>query len=323
MAHELGHAIQARADVRGATILLELQADCFAGAWTADVEAGNAEHFTVDLADLEASIAGFLELRDGIGVDPLDDRAHGTAFDRIGAFQDGYENGATRCGSYEREPPQPTERAFTSLEDFERGGNLPLDQIVDLAVEDLEDFYSLLLPELGAAWDPIDALTLIDRSDGEVSCDGTTLSDDELEYASFYCVEDDTIYVDGDNLVPELNGIGDFAVATEIARNYAFAAQAQAGIDGTERQLNLHADCLSGLWSGTTFPDVDTRPSRSLVLSPGDLDEAIIAFLSYGDSVGVPGDDESSGTGTAFERVDAFRTGFFEGVTACDEVLSG
>ncbi len=53
-AHELGHAVQARAGVLGqATILTELQADCFAGAWTADVEAGNSEHFEVTLDDLD------------------------------------------------------------------------------------------------------------------------------------------------------------------------------------------------------------------------------------------------------------------------------
>src|SRR5690606_39924510 len=45
-AHEFGHAIQARADLLHLpTIVTELQADCFAGAWTADVEAGNAEWF--------------------------------------------------------------------------------------------------------------------------------------------------------------------------------------------------------------------------------------------------------------------------------------
>jgi predicted metalloprotease len=43
-AHELAHAVQARALTSGPTIVRELQADSFAGAWTGDVEAGNAPH---------------------------------------------------------------------------------------------------------------------------------------------------------------------------------------------------------------------------------------------------------------------------------------
>ena len=47
--------------------------------------------------------------------------------------------------------------------------------------------------------------------------------------ASFYCVDNDTIYLDAVNLVPALNEIGDYAVATELARQYAYAAQVRLG----------------------------------------------------------------------------------------------
>ena len=42
IAHEFGHAIQARAEAIDRTVDLELQADCFAGAWTGHVTAGEA-----------------------------------------------------------------------------------------------------------------------------------------------------------------------------------------------------------------------------------------------------------------------------------------
>ncbi len=90
-AHEFGHAIQFRAGVEGDTIMTELQADCFAGAWTADVAEGNSEYFELTLDDLDKAIAGFLELRDGVGTAADDPAAHGTGFDRIGAFTEGFE----------------------------------------------------------------------------------------------------------------------------------------------------------------------------------------------------------------------------------------
>jgi hypothetical protein len=46
-------------------------------------------------------------------------------------------------------------------------------------------------------------------------------------------------------------------------------------------------------------------------LSPGDLDEIVAAFLQFGAK---PADVQSgnAATGTAFQRLSAFRTGFFE-----------
>ena len=99
-AHEFGHAIQSRARNNGPTVLLELQADCFAGAWTRDVEEGNSEYFELTLDDLDKAVAGFLELRDGVGTAAEDPAAHGTGFDRIGSFVDGYEEGLESCGGY-------------------------------------------------------------------------------------------------------------------------------------------------------------------------------------------------------------------------------
>ncbi|MEY2448982.1 MAG: hypothetical protein QOH79_2458, partial [Acidimicrobiaceae bacterium] len=52
-------------------------------------------------------------------------------------------------------------------------------------------------------------------------------------------------------------------------------------------------------------------PTASIHLSPGDLDEAVATFLAFGAKAA----EAAAGTperGTAFERLDAFRSGFFE-----------
>ena len=323
-AHELAHAIQARAGTRGATVLLEVQADCFAGAWARDVEEGNSDFFELTLDDLDKAIAGFLELRDGVGTAAEDPAAHGTGFDRIGSFVDGYEEGARYCAGYPDALADGdlviVEVPFTSEDDFQRGGNLPLSDLVPSLLEDLENFWSLVFQEQGLEWTPVAGVVPVDPEVDEVECGDDTYSGDVLVNASFYCVDSDTIYIDAVTLIPTLNEIGDYAVATEIARQYAFAAQAREGNEETSVQTNLHADCLAGVYASSGFLGNRQDQGQSLYLSPGDLDEAVIAFLLNSDATEEVEDGNVS-VGTAFQRFGAYRDGFLSGTAACDALL--
>jgi len=323
-AHEFGHAIQLRAGIADDTILLELQADCFAGAWTGDVDAGNSQHFELTVEDLDKAVAGFLELRDGVGTAATDPAAHGTGFDRIGAFVEGFEQGVEACAAYpERYATGDlliVEVPFTRQDDIERGGNLSFDELQPLLLADLENFWTLLFEEMGETWTPLADVVGIDPDGAEVTCGEDTYSGELLVNASFYCVPSDTIYFDAVNLIPTLNEIGDYAVATEIARQYAYAAQVRLGNDENDLGSNLQADCLAGLYAFSGFSANREGQGQELFLSPGDLDEAVIAFLFSSDS----SEDLEAGevsVGTAFQRVNAFRDGFLEGAPACDTFL--
>jgi len=91
MAHEYGHAVQTRlGNTDQATVVLEQQADCFAGSWLADVQAGHSTAFEKPTAEqLDNTVAGILMLRDQPGTPAVAEGAHGNAFDRIRAFQEG------------------------------------------------------------------------------------------------------------------------------------------------------------------------------------------------------------------------------------------
>jgi predicted metalloprotease len=324
-AHEFGHAIQERAGTDGPAIMRELQADCFAGAWTGDVEAGNAEYFDVGLSDLDTAVAGLLALRDGVGVDAENPAAHGTGFDRIGAFAEGYEQGVERCAAYPDEFATGqlvvVEVPFTDAADFQRGGNLPLADLRDALIPDLEDFWTKRFQQLGQRWTPVTDLVLFDPSVDEIRCGDDSYRGSVLRGASFYCADSDTIFLDGVDLVPSLAAVGDYAVATEIARQYAFAAQARLGDLDNSLASNLQADCLTGVYAFSGFVG-DRGDDQQLFLSPGDLDEAVIAFLGTSDAgEAVEGGDIS--VGTAFQRFDAYRTGFLEGTDACDALADG
>ena len=325
-AHEFGHAIQTRAGVEGDTIMTELQADCFAGAWTADVAHGNSDFFKLELSDLDKAIAGFLELRDSTGTDAVDPAAHGTGFDRIGAYADGFELGLEQCKDYpdlyDSGDLVIVEVPFTDAEDFDRGGNLPLDEAVSLAIEDLQQFWGVLFGELGQTWTDVAAITPVDPETDEITCGDETYSGDVLVNASFYCVADDTIYLDAVNLVPALYDIGDYAVATELARQFAYAAQVRLGNLDNTKQTNLQADCYAGLYASSGFTG-NRGEAQKLFLSPGDLDEAVIAFLATSDTSGEAQSDSGTvSVGSAFERFDAYRSGFLSGVEACDAILN-
>ena len=94
LAHEFGHAMQARLPRQEQlTVLSELQADCFAGAWSRSVQ----EEGLLEEGDLDEATLAVFAARDVPGTPFTDPRAHGSGFERTRAFADGYEDGPGRC----------------------------------------------------------------------------------------------------------------------------------------------------------------------------------------------------------------------------------
>src|SRR6185312_10009204 len=141
-AHELGHAVQARVGYNpSATVYFEQQADCFAGAWAQHVADSNDSNVHLARSDLDTALAGLLTLSDPSGIDGAQDGAHGNGFDRVSAFQDGYEGGAKVCADYQNHPPSVTETGYTSSQDQASGGNLPLDQMTATVTQSLDRYW--------------------------------------------------------------------------------------------------------------------------------------------------------------------------------------
>ena len=325
LAHEFAHAVQLRAGFLGRddTIATELQADCYAGAWTAWLAGGNSPSFAVTEERLDSSVAGMIAIRDVPGTGADDPRAHGSGFDRIGSFQDGFRRGAQRCRDYpqlyERNELAVVQMPFMSADDAARGGNLHLEDkgpdnpgLYTLSEDSLERFYAALFQDLGTPWEPVDDLVLVEPERDSVRCGGTELSDSELEFISVYCAAENIVLLDEAGLIASLYEIGDFAVAAEIGRRWAVAAQLQLGSSDDTTNSSLQADCLTGIWASAMFPDAAGQTELGdAVLSPGDLDEVIMGFLTYGNTT----DDE---VGTAFDRASALRSGFVGGIDACE-----
>jgi predicted metalloprotease len=94
LAHEFGHAMQFRLPRQEALgVLAELQADCFAGAWSRHVQ----DQGQLEAGDLDEATLAVFSARDVPGTPFTDPRAHGSGFERTRAFTDGYEGGPARC----------------------------------------------------------------------------------------------------------------------------------------------------------------------------------------------------------------------------------
>ncbi len=292
-AHELGHAIQERTGTSaGSTIPLELQADCFAGAWAQHATTTTDDTFNVKKEDLAQALSGYLYFRDPTGTDPTSEGAHGSAFDRISAFNDGFSGGVQRCKNYDTQPPNVTEIPYTSSNDVARRGNLPFRDLLKLARQDLDVYWQSALGSTPVTSFVADAAKTKQCAKG-----------DRRPVAA---CSDGTVAYNAAMLRAAYDKYGDNAAATLMAQAWADAATLNGRLPIARAPKQRAAECMAGAWAGNL---VNGTRTTDATLSPGDLDEAVSTLLAF------PGRKTASNNG--FVRFRAFQTGFANGATAC------
>ena len=306
LAHEWGHAIQGRTNFTARTVTKELQADCFAGGWAKHAKDDGV--FPVTAADLDSALAGILDLRDSPGTSKIDPNAHGSGFDRVSAFQDGFDNGPDKCKDYRDDEPMVLELPFNDAQDQAQGGNSPYDSIVNGVPYDLEDYWTHVYPVLtgGKQWQPLKGLEPFDP-DQPPMCGNQSAKG----YALFYCVPDDYVGWDNKVAMPQVyKQGGDYAVATLLATQYGLAALTRLGDQSDEKTSTLRGDCFAGGYTASVI--LYNRPDTSTYhLSPGDLDKGIKALLVF------RGDGDVQRQGAGYTRIEAFREGVMNGAQSC------
>lgn len=317
LAHEFGHAVQVRADEFDEPVILkEQQADCFAGAWAAHVAAGDSPTLTFDDDDLRVGLIAMMQIRDPVEAGGLDNpEAHGTGFDRVGAFQDGFIGGAQRCSRFFTEGRLSKLIDIPYLPQFAdpNSGNLPFRDpagsgrdIATLIPASLDAFWQPLLASAGIGFVAPQLVTSAAVA-GSVDCEPTELVDDVV-----WCAGSNAIVVD-ELFATRLAAdplTGDLSVGYLIAVAYADAVQTAFGSRLSGEPRALAADCFAGAWVASSVPPT---PADAVVqLSAGDLDEAVITVIGRSDQRET--DDVEGG---AFEKVDAFRSGVLSGLAAC------
>lgn len=321
MAHEYGHAVQARIDeFDQPTILMEQQADCFAGAWTARVARGESDNLQFNDNDIKAGLVAMIEVRDPVEVSGTGDpNAHGSGFDRVGAFQEGFIGGPSACEPFFTVPRELDDTPFDFTD--ENQGNLPYvdenpnptggpSDIVTLIPGDLDRYWAELAATIGADFQAPELVRFTD--DAPAACEG--IPEEAIVQNVVYCAATNQILISDDLgfSLAEDEFTGDMSVGYLIAQGYSEAVQTQRGaaVGGEERVLQN--DCLTGTWVADIVPPLPEDRAEGLLLSAGDLDEVAIIAILRGDESG-----DQDLRGTAFDKIASFREGFLNGLSAC------
>jgi predicted metalloprotease len=304
MAHEFGHAVQGRVGYPfEASIAIETQADCFAGAWTKWVADGNAPHNSIRPAELDDVLRGYLLLRDPVGTGLDEGEAHGSYFDRVSAFQQGFDDGATACrDSFGGDRPF-TQGEFQTDQELATNGNASYPDTQELIELTLPEFWGAAVEEIGGA--TFEEPTIEPFSGDAPDCDG-----DRPDTDLVFCAADDTVgYDEADLTEPLYSDVGDYAVLTAVAIPYALAARDQLGLSTDDQDAIESAVCQAGAYTAAAL----NGQVPSITISPGDADESVSFLLEYATDPAVLPDVDVTG----FQLVDRFRSGVFQGLAAC------
>ncbi|WP_192726445.1 neutral zinc metallopeptidase [Mycobacterium sp. OAS707] len=315
LAHEYGHAVQWMAKLVGednpSTLVREQQADCFAGTYMRWVAEGHSPRFTINTTRaLDQVIAGAIAVRDPISTLAdlsVEVPSHGTALDRVSAFQMGFDVGASSCA------------AIDDSEIAQRRGNLP-NSLFDPASPQSDmtidaDTLSTLLELLGQIFAPAQPPTL--------SSSGTGCGGSAQPPPAAYCAATNTITVN----VPLLQQIGtpadehqnvllqgDNTALSVVTSRYVLALQHERGRPVDSPVAAMRTACLTGVAQRRMADPVVTPSGRQLVLGAGDLDEAVSGLLTNGMAA-----SDANGTvvPSGFTRITAFRTGLLGDADGC------
>ena len=314
LAHEYGHAVQDMANIANddtPTIVSEQQADCLAGTYVRWVAEGQSPRFQLSTGDgLNHVLAGVLTLRDptyGPADAPYLEQGHGTALDRISAFQMGFTSGASVCATIDMD------------EITQRRGDLPLtlpqESTGDAASGDVtltQDVVTSLVDVLGKVFQPDQAPTL--------SFDQPQCSDAQPSPAASYCPASNTIFVDMASLAEMGKPAdrqdysllqGDNTALSVVTSRYALAVQHARGESLDSATAALRTACLTGVAQRAMAENKDL----ALMLTAGDLDEAVAGLLTNGlVASNVNGETVPAG----FTRIVAFRSGLGGNVDLCN-----
>jgi predicted metalloprotease len=308
LAHEYGHSVQRQAKLnkKGTdTLVLEQQADCFSGAYMRWVAEGNSPRFTLSTGDgLNNVLAAVIAFRDPLlseGDAEVGVNEHGSAFERITAFQFGFIDGASSC-------------ARIDIKEVEqRRGDLPVllpeHQTGEWQVS--EESVRAIVDAVGVLFSP--------ANPPQLSFDASSASDCPNARPSSpvsYCPATNTIVVDlpelevmGAPSEGEVGGLvtGDNTAYSVVVSRYMHAIQHEhGGVVLDNAGAALRTACLTGVATTKMTKQVTTPDGNTIALTAGDLDEAVSGMLTNGL---VAGDVNGETVPSGFSRIDAFRVG--------------
>ncbi|GGM04428.1 hypothetical protein [Nakamurella endophytica] len=321
LAHEMGHLVQARLDEDMSdsddVIMLEQQADCYAGAYWRWVADGHSTYYDLNrTSGVKEVLAAMMSTGDPVGLSPKAAQAHGSGFDRSFAFSLGFTNGAVRCSKIDQAEVDARikETGFTVKP--QNYGNVKItDGFLQQIVAVTNSYFAGKVPGYKAP-------TLAPYTGGAPpACASNAMST-----PVGFCAATNTVAYN----LAELQRIGtptagwnsrngDMSAVILLVSRYALAAAAATGAPTTGDQAGLRALCYAGSWANWMRTPQGTG-DRKLTLSPNDLDKAVYEVMASS----LPAADASGGTSTgAIDQVQALYVGVVLGLQRCTDFYAG
>jgi hypothetical protein len=296
---------------RTPTLVSEQQADCLAGVYMRWVAEGHSPRFTLNTGDgLNNLLAAMIAFRDPLlnQSDPeVGEDEHGSAFERVSAFQFGFTDGASSCA------------AIDTKEIEQRRGDLPVllpdDQTGELPVT--EQSVRSILDAMGILFSP--------AKPPAVTFESANCADARVTPPVAYCPSSNTIIVD----LPELAKLGtaeedgdagglvtgDNTAYSILVSRYMQALQREhGGVALDNAEAALRTACLTGVATVKMTHEVTTPDGNTIALTAGDVDEAVSGILVNGL---VASDVNGESVPSGFSRIDAFRVGVLGDEARC------
>jgi predicted metalloprotease len=313
-AHEYGHSVQYQAgivDENTPTIVGEQQADCFAGVYIRWVAEGNSKRFKLATGNgLNYVLAAVITLRDqtSSALDPnYAEREHGSALDRVSAFQIGFTSGAADCAKIDEKEIAERRGDLKLVPQVDANGDVdsgdvPIDEnVLNTLMDVLNDIYQLKNPP-------------------KLSFDQGKCDDVKPSPPAFYCPSSNTIFAD----LPALQELGkpadrndhmlvkgDNTALAALTSRYALAVLKEKGDKLDDATAALRAACLTGIAQAAM-----AGPDSKLRLAAGDLDEAVASLLTTGF---VASNVNAETVPSGFTRIVAYRSGLGGKTDLCYE----
>jgi predicted metalloprotease len=308
--HEYGHAVQNMArlvDKRTPILVHEQQADCFGGVYLRWVAEDQSPRFTLSTGDgLDHVLAGVITTRDPVltpEYEELVEEGHGTALDRVSAFQAGFVNGTAACAAIDMdEIKQRRGDLPLSLTPDPAGGlpngEVPIDaDTVSTLMETLNKVFASRNPPT-LSLEPTDCSDAKGGSSPAAYCPATnsiTVDLAELQKLGEPAGEGERVLVQGD----------DTALSVVMSR-YALALEHERGVPLDNAFAALRTACLTGVAHRKMAEPVTLDSGASFGISAGDLDEAVAGLLA---NRLVATDVNGVSVPAGFTRITAFRSG--------------
>jgi predicted metalloprotease len=319
VAHEYGHAVQYSSGLTSIlteTIVKEQQADCFAGAYTRWVAEGNSNRFELSTGDgLNRILAGVITSRDDVLTPDQTDmieEGHGTALDRVSAFQMGFTSAAVKCTEIDLDEIAQRRGDLPLILGTEPDGNvqsgeMTVDQNTLVGLMELLDKVFRPQSPPGLSMTPEDCPETASSPSASYCPSTNTVSVDlsALEQMSVQADRDDYVLPQGDNTALSL-----------VTSRYTLSLQHARGEPLNAPSTALRTACLTGVAQRSMAEPIELPSGQTLVLAAGDMDEAVGGLLVNGI---VASTVDGSTVPAGFTRIEAFREGLYSSSEQCFE----